>query len=92
VTNQSTAKPYDVDDEFDKEVEVIDHLPGRVKEEEADINVWDEPDSDKNIVKAINKNSKLIIQAGTLNKLVEQLAPDADKPIGAYLPFYQPNI
>jgi len=64
---------------------VIDHLPGRAKEEEqADVNVWDEPpDSpEKNIVKELNKNLKLEIQAGTLNKLIEQLVPDADKPLG----------
>lgn len=48
-----------------------------------DVNVWDEPpDSEKNIVKAINKQSKIEIQAGTLNKLIEQLVPDADKPLG----------
>ncbi len=64
---------------------MIDHLPGRAKEEEqADVNVWDEPpDSpEKNIVKVLNKNQKLEIQAGTLNKLIEQLVPDADKPLG----------
>lgn len=83
-------KPYD--DEFDKEVEVIDHLPGRAKEEEqADVNVWDEPpDSpEKNIVKELNKNQKLEIQAGTLNKLIEQLVPDADKPLDlAYIKIF----
>lgn len=62
---------------------MVDHLPGRAKDEETDVNVWDEPpDSEKNIVKVLDKHQKLEVQAGTLNKLIEQLVPDVDKPLG----------
>ncbi|KAL6047136.1 Ras guanine nucleotide exchange factor F [Balamuthia mandrillaris] len=69
------------DPEFDYEVEQIEHLPGREKNEEGtDVLVWEErPDCEDNIVK-VKSDDGITLCAGTLNKLIAHLVPEPEKP------------
>ncbi|KAL6073663.1 RasGEF domain containing protein [Balamuthia mandrillaris] len=69
------------DPEFDYEVEQIEHLPGREKNEEGtDVPVWEErPDCEDNIVK-VKSDDGITLCAGTLNKLIAHLVPEPEKP------------
>lgn len=77
-TEESTGKV-----EEDAEVEVVDHLPGRIDSQEGeDVNIWEEPpDSRKNIVFAKGKEEggKKAIKAASLNKLIQLLTSEQDK-------------
>jgi hypothetical protein len=71
-------------DEGDPEVQVIDHLPGRIEDKdntEQDINIWDEPNDDSKILtfKENEISEKITFRAATLNKLIQYLTSEKEK-------------
>ena len=74
-------------DEGDPEVEVVDHLPGRIEDKEDDGNIWDDhQESKSNIIKIKAENSdSMIIRDDNLNKLVKYLTSEKEKVNGNLL-------
>jgi len=73
-------------DEGDPEVEMLDHLPGKMEEKEGlklhDVSIWDDPmDNSKDIIflNPDSPNDKATIKAASINQLVLHLTPEKEQ-------------